>query len=97
MITESGTTGLGWCTWYSGMRLQLQPLGAARPRCRTTGGNGATGKILLATTTSPRSSPERLAEDPLAAAEAVDLGGVEERDAQLAGAADDVARPRPAA
>jgi hypothetical protein len=36
--------------------------------------------------------PQRLTEDPLATPEAVDLGGVEHGDAQLAGAADDPAR-----
>ena len=57
MIIESGTRGLGWCTWYSGMRGTPRRRLLPANRCRTTGGNGATGKILVATTTSSRSWP----------------------------------------
>jgi hypothetical protein len=57
MVTESGTTGLGWCTWYSGMRSTWSRRALPSKRFRTTAGNGATGKTLLATTTELRSAP----------------------------------------
>ena len=46
---------------------------------------------MLATATSVALVAERLAEDPFALAKAVDLGGVEEGDAEGAGALHDVA------
>ena len=61
MITESGTTGFGWCTWYSGIVLRCSRRALPAARRRTIGGNGAIGKILLATTTDSRLLPSALA------------------------------------
>ena len=72
---------------------QPQPPRAAAPSAAgRPAGTARPGRSCWRPRPRPRSSPERLAEDPLAAAEAVDLGGVEQRDAELAGAPDDVAR-----
>src|SRR4051794_37646968 len=112
MITESGTSGLGWCTWYSGIRVSPSRRALPAHRCRPTGGEGAPRESFAAAAALPPLPDdrgegrdreqlagdddlaafvaERRPEDPLAAAEAVDLRRVEERDAELPGPTDNV-------
>src|SRR3974377_507386 len=91
MIIPPRNTGLGWCTWYRSSRRTPSRFALATARCSTTGATGSTGKIFVARKADSRASPtprpprlaERLAQDPLAAAETVDLGRVEQGHAQL--------------
>ncbi|CAB4929114.1 unannotated protein [freshwater metagenome] len=57
IVTVSGTTGLGWCTWYSGIRRTPSRCALPCHAFRTSFGNGATGSTFEARTTSSRSAP----------------------------------------
>src|SRR6266480_590170 len=76
MIVPSLTTGLGWCTWYrpirAGHRALLDDRGDRQQREDLRGQEDRVPVLA-----------DRRAEDPLAAPEAVELGGVEHGDAEF--------------
>ena len=91
MITESGTTGLAWWIWYSGMRLSCSRLRAGARALLDHRGERRDRKDLAGHRDFGARVAERLAEDALALTESVHLGGIEQRDPKGERAMHDVA------
>ena len=80
MITESGITGLGWCTWYSGMRSNCNRCALPRSRCLTIGWEWCNRKDLAGHRNLGARVSECLVEDALTLTHPVYLGRIEQRD-----------------
>ena len=87
IVVRSPTTGLGWCTWYRSIFCTPSRWALATARCCTTAAVGQHREHLGRDdhVVGPAGGAQRGAEDALAAAEPVDLGGVEDGHPELAG------------